>query len=129
MTQPKILVIDDDRKFLKIIGDALGPRGYEVLSAANAETGLKLFEEKRPDLVLLDALVPQLDGFKICEKLRNTTHGKNLPVIMMTAIYKMPEKEREARTRLKVKEYMTKPIDLGQLLTAIEKYTAPKTAV
>ena len=68
-------------------------------------------------------MLPIKDGFQVCEAIRGTEHGKHLPIVMMTAIYKAGDKEREAKTRYKVKDYLTKPIDLRTLLKIIGQVT------
>src|SRR5260370_41433851 len=107
-----ILVIDDDRKFLRIIEDALKPRGYNVITAPSGDRGISIFQKEKPDLLLLDALLPKMDGFAVCEEIRKDSYGRTVPIIMMTAVYKMPNKEQEARSKYQVKEYLNKPIDL-----------------
>jgi len=121
MANKKILVIDDDRKFLKVLEDGLTTRGFDVILAANGNRGIHLFKSMSPDLILVDVLLPQLDGFQVCEKIRQEPQGKDIPIIMMTAIYKMPDKERQARTKYQVKAYMHKPIRLDQLYQEIDQ--------
>ena len=122
MSNKTILAIDDDKKFLKVLSDALTPCGFDVLTADNGAKGIQIFKKDKPDLILLDALLPRMDGFQVCEEIRQEPEGEEIPIIMMTAVYKMPEKEREAKVKYKVREYLSKPIDLKDLLTAIHAH-------
>ena len=77
----KILAIDDDGVFLKLLGKVLGDKGYQVVAAASGQEGLKLLFEQRPDLVLLDVVMPKMDGWQTCERIRDLS---DIPIIMLT---------------------------------------------
>jgi len=79
---PHIMVVDDDPEMLKIINRTLELEGYAVSTATDGRTALALLEERSPDLVILDIIMPELDGFQILKLLRERT---NVPVIMLTA--------------------------------------------
>lgn len=79
---PHIMVVDDDQDTLKIISRTLELEGYAVSTAADGQTALTLIEERSPDLVILDIMIPELDGFQVLELLRERS---NVPVIMLTA--------------------------------------------
>ncbi len=78
----KILVVDDEPNIREIVGLYLRGEGYEVLSAADGEEGLELYRRGRPDLVVLDLIMPKLDGLEVC---RQTQAERRVPVIMLTA--------------------------------------------
>lgn len=88
MTQPKkiILITEDEPPMLRILTDALTDSGFETLQAKNGQEGLNLALQKHPDLVLLDLLMPNMDGLTMIQKLRTDAWGKNVPVIILTNV-------------------------------------------
>jgi len=118
----KILVIEDDPKFTKILLDALQPEGYEILTTADGQEGIQFFEDCHPDLILLDGQIPKLDGFQVCQVIRQDIKGKSVPIIMMTAVYQVQSMEDMARKELGVQEYLYKPINLKNLKTLIHGF-------
>lgn len=82
----KILIVDDDAKELELYQDILLSQGFDVLTAANGEDGLKLAIENTPDLILLDVMMPKKDGGKVSQDLLRNDKTKNIPVIYLTSI-------------------------------------------
>ena len=82
----KILIVDDDEKMRSLYQDILLSEGFEVLTAANGEDGLKLAIEKRPDLILLDVMMPYKKGGEVSDDLLENNKTKNIPVIYLTSI-------------------------------------------
>ena len=83
MTTTKILVVDDEPNVCELIRIYLEREGYDVIIAHDGETALSLIEQERPQLVVLDLMLPKLDGWKVCEKLRS--RGNKIPIIMLSA--------------------------------------------
>ena len=81
---PRVLVIDDDRTIRQILRIGLGRAGFDVTCANSGEEGLAAYAKKRPDAVLLDVMMPGIDGFEVCTRLRETPEGETLPIIMIT---------------------------------------------
>jgi len=81
MSNNKVLVIDDDARFLRMVEQVLTRKGYEVLAAGSGQEGLKLLFNHRPDLVLLDVVMPKMDGWQACERIRDIS---DVPVIILT---------------------------------------------
>ena len=81
-----VLLIDDDAMIRLLATEALQDAGYKVVAAANAETGLELFESVRADLVLLDLVMPGISGFEACARIRKHRLGQHLPIIVMTGL-------------------------------------------
>lgn len=107
----KILVIDDDKDFCEIVEAALGSTGrYEAVSTTDSNAGLKIAEDVRPDLVLLDIIMPGVDGFKIAKKLKDNTKTKSIPVIMLTSL---DDTYREG--------YIVKPVEMAVLIKRIDE--------
>lgn len=123
MLMPKrILVIDDDPKCRKLLLFRLQGAGYVVSEAEDGEKGLRLAREQAPDLIISDVLLPEIDGFRICEALKQDPACQHIPIIMITAIYVTEEDRRKGlrlgadRYLLKADVLLTKPIDCEELL-------------
>ena len=83
---PLVLVIDDDPMVRLLASESLTTKGFRVIEADNAEEGLATLEAERPDLVMLDVVMPGMDGFTACSRLRVRPHGQHIPVLMMTGL-------------------------------------------
>jgi DNA-binding response OmpR family regulator len=114
MTGAKVLLVDDDATLLRFVGEYLGKEGYQVATAERGESGLRQFYAERPDLVLLDVMMPGMDGWEVCARLRELA---DTPVIMLTA--KTSEAEKLRGFRLGVDDYITKPFSLAELSARI----------
>lgn len=90
----KILFIEDESALQKTFGDLLAQEGYEVISALDGEIGLKLAKEKKPDLILLDLILPKLHGFEVLKRLRETAETKETPVIVLTNLEEIGDVEK-----------------------------------
>lgn len=113
-SKPKILVVDDELNVCQILETRLRMVGYEVATAGDGLAGLKMFGEIKPDLIILDLMLPQLDGYGVCEKLRLRT---NIPIIMLSAIDDVSQKI--ACLQLGADDYMIKPFSPKELITRI----------
>jgi len=112
--RPRILVVDDEPAILSLLRRILQPEGYDVVAAANGEQALVLLEGTKPDLVLLDIMMPGLDGFQILDRIRQHC---DVPVIVLTAKHEVTT-EHEA-LRLGADDYMRKPFSSRELLARI----------
>ncbi|MFZ5881550.1 MAG: response regulator [Chloroflexota bacterium] len=115
----KLLLIDDDRTLLNLLGEYLRVEKFDVSVAANGETGLRLAYEFHPDLVLLDVMLPGMDGWEICARLREMSR---VPIIMLTA--KATEADKLRGFRLGVDDYVTKPFSFAELVARIQAVLA-----
>ena len=86
MKNKTILFAEDEMHLQKLISTTLEENGYEVFNASDGEVALKILEEKKPDLALLDLILPKKDGFEILEHLKSKTETKNIPVIILTNV-------------------------------------------
>ena len=114
MTTPTILLIDDDPTLLELLSSHLQTAGYHPLTARDGASGLKLVEESAPDLVVLDVMMPNMNGWEVCERLRQRSH---LPIIMLTA--KGEEIDKLRGFRLGVDDYVTKPFSFAELVARV----------
>lgn len=109
-----ILVIDDDSTLLGLLAEHLSKGFYRVITAPSGAEGLDTFEEHHPDLVILDVMMPKMDGWKTCERLRENS---DIPVIMLTA--KGEEQDRLRGFRLGVDDYVVKPFSFAELVARV----------
>lgn len=118
----KILVCDDDNDLVRLIKERFTSEGYDVVSTKNGNETLKLVEEQKPDLVILDALVPGMHGFEVCKELKSRPATRNIPVILMTAVYTKSRYKQEAISQLGAQDYLLKPIDISDLVSRVKKF-------
>ncbi len=90
----KILFIEDEAALQKSLGDLLREKGFEVISAVDGETGLRLAKESFPDLILLDLILPRMHGLKLLKKLKEDENTKNIPVIILTNLENISDIEK-----------------------------------
>jgi adenylate cyclase len=112
----RILVVDDTPANVKLLDAVLAPRGYTVLSAASGEEGLTAVLAERPDLVLLDIMMPGMDGFEVCRRLRKDPSTAYLPVIMITA---SGTAEKLKALEAGADDFVAKPFDQAELLARV----------
>ena len=122
MAKQKILAVDDERHILELISYNLQGAGYQVETAETGEQALEKAKDAAPDLILLDVMLPDIDGFQILQKIRDTS---NIPVLMLTA--KSSEEDKVFGLRLGADDYLTKPFGINELLarvnSLIRRYT------
>ena len=115
----RILIADDEPHIRKLVSFTLGNRGYEVVEASDGGEAVRLARETRPDLILLDVMMPELDGFEVCRRLRSTPAFATLPVVVISARTESEAIERAMQAGANI--YLTKPLRLPDLLNEIEK--------
>ncbi|MGE5674793.1 MAG: response regulator transcription factor [Mycobacterium leprae] len=115
-TNKKILVVDDDAKILKAVGDALRQEGATVFTATDGATVLDNYSRYAPDLIVLDVMLPDMDGFEICARLR--ADGEQVPILFLSA--RVEESDKIVGFRLGGDDYLTKPFSLNELLLRVK---------
>ncbi|MBS1252490.1 MAG: Transcriptional regulatory protein WalR [Anaerolineales bacterium] len=110
----KILLIDDDESLLKLLGRYLSDAGYAVTTADNGASGLQQLYQEQPNLVVLDVMMPSLDGWETCRRIRDMT---DVPIIMLTVKGEEPDKLKAFR--LGVDDYVTKPFSFAELAARV----------
>ncbi len=116
--KPQILCVDDEKRNLKLLNALLAPQGYEVISAENGEAALECLSSSLPDLVLLDVMMPKLDGYEVCKKIKSTKETQFLPVVMVTALRE--EEERIKGIEAGCDDFISKPFDKHELLARVK---------
>ena len=118
MSTQTILVVEDEPAMLRGISDALRAKGYSVLTAADGEKGLELAAASRPDLVLLDVMLPKVNGYEVCRLLRE--EGMDVPILMLTA--KDQESDVVLGLNIGADDYVTKPFSIRELLARVNAF-------
>ena len=111
----KILIVDDEKNIVEIIAFNLKKEGYQVIKAADGEEGVKMAMEENPDLILLDIMMPKMDGYEACKKIREK---KNTPIIMLTA--RAEELDKVLGLELGADDYVTKPFGVRELMARVK---------
>ena len=115
----KILVIDDDPNVQRLLQYSLRQEGYEVVIAGDGAEGFRLWGAEAPDLILLDVMLPKLDGYQVATKIRSEEgSARHVPIIMLTAEREVEQKVRGLRAG--ADDYLIKPFDMAELLARVE---------
>ena len=128
MTAPaKVLVVDDTPHNVKLLADLLGVKGYAVATAVNGEEALFKVASEKPDLVLLDIMMPGISGYDVCRKIRENPATALLPVVLATSLD--PNQERVKGTEAGADDFLSKPVNQAELGAQIikEKNLKPPT--
>lgn len=115
---PRILVVDDEPQNLELMEAMLAPSGYAVSQAASGEAALAVVRRQKPDLILLDLMMPGVSGFEVCARLKSDPDTRDIPVLFVTALSQIGDKERALAAG--GDDFLTKPIQRPDLVTRIE---------
>jgi len=122
VAKQKILIVEDEESLLKLESILLTSKGYEVRGVSNGKEALEAIEEEKPDLVLLDIMLPEIDGFEVCQRIKEDPKTRDIPVIMLTA-----KKSREDMARgekVGADWYITKPFKSVMVIETIQRFLA-----
>ncbi len=119
MAQERILIVDDDVDTLKLVGLMLQRQGYQIVVASSGPKALALVQEEPPDLILLDVMMPEMDGFEVARRLRSDPKTADIPILMFTA--KSQVEDKLAGFDAGVDDYLTKPAHPAELLARVKK--------
>jgi CheY-like chemotaxis protein len=122
MALNKVLLADDSRIFRALMTEVLRENGLDVLEAVNGREALDLMLAQRPQLVILDGLMPLLSGFEVLAELRGSNPEYHPVVFIVTAVYKSRRFESEVRQQYRVDEYLEKPLEPEDLIKAIRRH-------
>ena len=120
MKTKKILVVDDEVDLVETVRFPLEMEGFQVLVSYNGEDALNQARKENPDLILLDVMLPKLDGYKVCRLLKFDERYKHIPILMLTA--KVQEKDKAMGREAGVNEYIGKPFDIDELVQKVKSY-------
>lgn len=122
----RILIVDDTTDTVELLRKRFRAEGYDTVEAFDGEEALAKVAESRPDLVILDVMMPKLDGFEVCKRLRENPATRHLPVLMLTAKSETPDKVQGLD--LGADDYITKPFDYKELAARVRSLLGKKTA-
>ncbi len=120
----KILLVDDDPDFVEATRIVLESKPYQVITASDGDEGLAKAKEEKPDLILLDIMMPRMDGFKVCEKLKQDPELSIIPVVMLTSFSEKVSETSLALSQglaLEAEDFIDKPVAPAELLIRVEK--------
>jgi two-component system, OmpR family, phosphate regulon response regulator PhoB len=118
MAKPRILIIEDERGLTQVLTYNLEREGYEVVVAHDGQEGLRKAQMQLPDLVLLDLMLPTMDGLEVCRELRGGERTRNVPILMLTA--KAEETDQVVGFTMGADDYVTKPFNVKVLLQRVK---------
>ena len=115
---PTVLVVEDDERIQRLVEIVLRGEGYRVLQAMDGQHALEVMASEQPDLVLLDLMLPVIDGWALRERLRQQPDTANIPVVLMSAVRNLPETAQE----LGVADYLSKPFEIDDLIQSVRRH-------
>ena len=116
----KILIVDDEQDIVESLKFVLEANDYTCYSAYNGEDGLRLAKEIVPDLMILDVMMPQINGYKISRLLKFDAKNKNIPILMVTA--RSQDEDKLIGEETGADEYITKPFEIDELVNKVNRY-------
>jgi len=114
----RVLVVDDEADLIRILEFGLKSMGYAVETASDGQEGLKKAREMKPDIILLDLMLPKLDGYKVCRLLKFDERYKNIPIIILSA--RTQEGDQSLAMEMGANRFITKPYDFSEVMNHIE---------
>jgi len=119
MKKGKILVVDDEVNITQILEFSIGAEGFEVITAQNGEEAIERARRERPDLIILDIMMPKIDGYEACRILKANPLTKNIPVVLLTA--KGRDIDRRLGYEVGATDYIVKPFSPNKLIERIHR--------
>ncbi len=113
----KILIVDDEADLVSVLRFGLQVEGFEVISAFDGEEGLRLARDERPDLIVLDLMLPKMDGYQVCRSLKFDERYKGIPILILSA--RSSEQDRKLALEMGADGFVTKPYDMRDLVGRI----------
>ena len=116
----RILIIDDSKFIARVAKNILSKRGHEVLLAGDGKTGLNIAKDNKPDLILLDLILPGIDGYEVCRRIKNNSTTADIPIIMLTS--KAEHADKVQGLEMGASDYVTKPFDEEELIARVNTH-------
>ena len=118
MSKPTILVVDDERHIVELVRFNFEKEGYNVITACDGREANKRAQEEKPDLIVLDVMLPEMDGFEVCQAIQKDTEMSEIPIIMLTA--RSEEIDKILGLEIGADDYITKPFSPRELLARVK---------
>jgi DNA-binding response OmpR family regulator len=125
--QRTVLIVDDEDEIRKLLRRVLESRGFRVREADRGNTALKLVKEEPPDVMILDAMLPEVHGFDIARRIKGSERYGKIPIIMVSAVYRGWRFAEDLKSSYGVDAFIEKPFKIGDVVAAVEKALAAKT--
>lgn len=123
--EPLILIVEDDERNVRLLKAMLMPENYRVIAALNGEEALREMDRVKPDLILLDVMMPGMDGFEVCRRIKEDEKNKGLPILMVTAL--TAKEDRIKALDAGADDFLSKPIDKTELLVRVKSMLRMKS--
>lgn len=121
----KILIIEDDPVNAHVLTELLSAYGYKALIARTGPEGIEMFQKEKPDLLIVDVLLPGRTGLDVCFEVKRSEHGKTVPLFLMSAVLDdIAGLHRHEQRELRAQAYFVKPFDIDSLLDNVQFYLA-----
>ena len=118
-SKTRILIVDDEADLVSVLRIGLEIEGFEVIAASDGEEGLRKAREDRPELVVLDLMLPKLDGYRVCRALKFDERYRNLPIVILSA--RSGEQDRRLAFDMGADAFVTKPYDMKDLVSRVRE--------
>jgi DNA-binding response OmpR family regulator len=118
MTDKKILIVDYDSGILESLSSFFEPYKFQIIKASDGQSAYEKFKKEKPDIVILEAILPKIHGFDLTKRISEETHGR-VPVIIVTGLYRGPQYRLEALSTFGASDYFEKPVDKEKLLRSV----------
>lgn len=122
MSKKKILIVEDEESLLKLESILLTSKGYEVKGVPNGQAALQALAEAKPDLILLDVMLPEIDGFEVCRRIKSDPETRHIPIVMLTA--KKSREDMAKGEQVGADWYITKPFKSAMVIETIQRFLA-----
>jgi CheY-like chemotaxis protein len=123
-SRPLVALIDDDGDLCTVMGCHLEPLGYETAAAYDGESGLELIRARRPAAVVLDMVMPRMNGLQVLAHLQSEPELASIPVVVVTSLTDGPHQDQEWKRKLGVERFISKPCDPGVIVRAVQELLA-----
>jgi len=118
MARAKVLVVDDEEYIQPILNFSFGAEGYDVVTASDGEEGVSKAKDEKPDVIVMDIMMPKMDGYEACKQIKTDPQTKDIPVILLTA--KGRDADRKLGSEVGADDYVVKPFSPGRLIERVE---------
>ena len=123
MSGKKILLVDDDADFVEATKLILESKSYDVVVSYDGKEGLKKVQTEEPNLIILDVMMPEMDGYEVCAKIKSDPRFKDIPVLLLTAVgeaISTTKYTKEMGMKIEADDYIPKPVELNELVERVE---------
>ena len=124
MAKERLLVVDDEREFVDVVSERLGAKGFDIIRAFDGKEGMERAHSDKPDLIILDIAMPEMNGYDVCRKMKLDENLKNIPIVMLTA--KFQPNDIAFAVGMGADAYLTKPLELELLLHTVKELLKAK---